>query len=128
MTKVIDGAFTGSSFPATYTGPGTLVGNIISDGGVTQRTSGSFTSGAEAVRINLGYRPRAIEIINSTDAVLWKKTVGMAAADALKIDTAVAVDSNSYILFEDGGSGNYNILLHATLLGTGKAISFVVEG
>lgn len=128
MTKVIDGAFTGSAFPATYTGPGTLVGNIISDGGVGQRTTGHFTSGAEAVRIKLGYQPRRIEVVNGTDAVLWKKDIGMAAANCLKIDTAVAVDTNGYITFEDGGAGNYDILLSATLLDTGKAISFVVEG
>lgn len=128
MTKVIDGAFTGSAFPATYTGPGTLVGNIISDGGVRQKTTGNFASANEDVRILLGYQPRTVEIVNSTDAVLWKKNVGMAAADALKIDTAVAVDSNSYIVFEDGGAGNYTVLLKAALLGNAKAISFVLEG
>lgn len=127
-TKIIDCAFTGTAFPTTYIGPGTLVGNIISDAGVNRRTAGNFASTNDAVELYLGYRPISIEIYNETDAVLWKKTAGMVAANAIKIDTAVATDANSYITFTDMGSGNYRVLISATLVGNAKAISFVVEG
>lgn len=129
-TKIIDGAFTGSSFPATYTGVGTLVGNILSDGGVGQFTSGNFTSTNDQVDIYLGYQPRRIRIINETDVVIWEKTVGLAAANAIKVVTngTTTVDTNGYITFTDGGSGNWRISLSATLVGNSKAISFIVEG
>lgn len=129
-TKIIDGAFTGSSFPATYAGVGTLVGNIISDGGVSQRTTGNFTSTNDQVDIYLGYQPRRIRILNETDVVIWEKMVGMAAANAIKQVTGgtTTVDTNGYITFTDGGSGNWRISLSATLVGNAKAIVFIVEG
>lgn len=127
-TKIIDCAFTGASFPATYTGVGTLVGNILQDGGVGQMTSGNFTSTNEPVELRIGYQPRRITVINETDGVVWQKTVGMAAANSLKIDTAVAVDTNGYITFDDMLAGNFRITMSATLVGNAKAICFIVEG
>jgi hypothetical protein len=130
-TKVIDGAFTGASFPATYVGPGTLVGNIVSDGGVRQRTTGKFSSTGDDVRIMLGYQPRSIEIVNETDVIVWKKTSNLAAANTLKLNgtgPAFTLDTASLITFEDGGAGNFNVLISATLLGTSKAISFEIGG
>jgi len=128
--KIIDGAFTGSAFPTTYTGPGTLVGNILQDGGVGQMTSGNFTSTNDQVDIYLGYQPRRIRILNETDVVVWEKMVGMAAANAIKTVTGgtTTVDTNGYITFTDGGSGNWRISLSATLVGNSKAIVFIVEG
>lgn len=128
MTKIIDCALSVSAFPATYTGPGTLIGNVkSSSGSLNQHMTGYFTSGGEAVEIRCGFVPRDIEIYNETDAVLWKKKAGMQAANAIKIDTAVATDTNSYITINETADGGANVTLHATLVGTSKAIQFSLK-
>jgi hypothetical protein len=86
---------------------------------------GSFTSDGSAQTLNLGFIPEYIKVINETDAVIWEKTRDMAAANAMKIDTAVATDTNSYILINTTGTTVGTITLHATLVGTSKAITFI---
>lgn len=88
--------------------------------GVNSFAHGSFTSDGSAQVLSLGFVPNSIEIINETDAVLWKKFQPMVAANSIKIDSAVAIDTNSYILFNSDGT----VTLHATLVGTSKAIKF----
>lgn len=124
-TKIIDCALSASAFPSNYTGPGTLIGNVLSSvASLNQFTTGNFTSTGDAVEIRCGFVPRDIEIYNETDAVLWKKKAGMAAANAIKIDTAVATDANGYITVNATADGGANVTLSATLVGNSKSISF----
>lgn len=88
--------------------------------GVNSFRHGSFTSDGSAQIINPGFVPNSIEVINETDAILWKKFQPMVAANSIKIDTAVAVDTGSQILFNTDGT----VTLGATLVGTSKAIKF----
>jgi hypothetical protein len=125
--KIIDCALSVAAFPATYTGPGTLIGNVQSSAGsLNQLMTGNFTSTGDAVEIWCGITPRVIEIINETDGIYWKKVVGMAAANALKFNETgpvISVDTNGYITVEQTSNG-YIILLSASLVGTGKNIVF----
>lgn len=131
MTKYIDTAISGSSFPTTYVGSGTLAANCITSAGVVNLTTGNFTSGGEAVVINLGFQPRRISVLNETDTILWGKQVGMTAANCTKItSTTLSVETGSDILFNQAnvGEGVWTVTLSSTLVGTSKAISFVIEG
>jgi len=130
-TKYIDTAISGSSFPTTYIGSGTLAANCITSGGVVNLTTGNFTSSGDAVVINIGFQPRRISVLNETDTILWGKQVGMSAANCTKItSTTLSVETASDILFNQAntGEGVWTITLSSTLAGTSKAISFVIEG
>lgn len=130
-TKYIDTAISGSSFPSTYTGSGTQAANCITSGGVVNLTTGNFTSDGSDIVINLGFQPRRISVLNSTDTILWGKQVGMAAANCTKItSTTLSVETSSDILFNQANVGDpvWTVSLSSTLCGTSKAISFVIEG
>lgn len=88
--------------------------------GVVNFCHGSFTSDNAAQVLNVGFNPNSIEVINETDAILWKKFQPMVAANSIKIDTAVAIDTASQILFNGDGT----VTLGATLVGNAKAIKF----
>lgn len=130
-TKYIDTAISGSSFPSTYTGSGTLAASCLTSGGVVNLTTGNFTSTGDAVIINLGFQPRRISVLNETDTIIWGKQVGMSAANCTKItSTTLSVETASDILFNQAnvGEGVWTVTLSTTLCGTSKAISFVIEG
>ena len=130
-TKYIDTTISGSSFPTTYIGSGTLAANCITSAGVVNLTTGNFTSTNDAVIINLGFQPRRISVLNETDTILWGKQVGMTAANCTKItSTTLSVETSSDILFNQAnvGEGIWTVTLSATLVGNSKAISFVIEG
>ena len=128
-TKIIDGALSAAAFPANYTGPGTLIGNVVSSSGsVNQHTTGNFTSTNDDVEIRIGFSPRDVEIVNETDTIFWKKLGSMAAANALKITgvPAVTVDTGSLITIDKTTDG-YRVLLKAALVGNAKAIHFSLK-
>jgi hypothetical protein len=129
-TQIIDTSVYARS--STYIGAGTIDGNCIMDGGVANHTTGNFTSTGDAVQINCGFKPRLVQIINDTDGIEWEKMIGMAAANSIKITLggsfAGVKDTSSAIQFVDGGAGNWNVLLSATLCGTSKNICFSIEG
>lgn len=102
-------------------------------GGVTNFASGSFTSSGVAAIVTLGFVPRYVKVVNSTDALVWEKLEGMAAADSVNAlpgttgasDTVTQlVDTGSAILINSDGT----LTLSSTLCGTAKAISFVAFG
>ena len=130
-TKYIDTTISGSSFPTTYIGSGTLAANCITSAGVVNLTTGNFTSTNDAVIINLGFQPRRISVLNETDTIRWGKMVGMAAANCTKeTSSTLSVETASDILFNQAnvGEGVWTVTLSATLVGNSKAIVFVIEG
>lgn len=94
--------------------------------GVVNFASGSFTSDNTATVVNLGFTPRWVKVINSTDVIVWEKIEGMAAANSVKTVTAgtTTVDTGSAILINTDGT----ITLSSTAVGSSKAISWVAQG
>lgn len=134
-TSIIDPALHVSSFPTTYTGAGTLIGNCIQSGGDETDVHGYFTSNGNTVQINIGFNPMHIKIMNTTDVIVWEWMYGMAATNTLKTVTAgtTTVDTGSAIVPTDQGGltnieGNWIVTLSATLCGTSKLIVFHIEG
>ncbi len=132
-TNIIDTMLHGSAFPSTYTGPGTLIGNPISEQD-TQGVSGYFTSNGNATEILLGFVPTEVEIVDVTDALTWKWQYGMPSTDAIKITlgtVAGALDTTSQIVVGgsvvDGSGGNGTVTLGATLCGTAKNIVYKIK-
>ena len=95
------------------------------DGGVTNFSSGSITSDNTAVAVTLGFAPRWVKVVNSTDVILWEKVEGMATANSITVVTAgtTTVDTGSAILFNANG-----FTISATAAGNAKAISWVALG
>lgn len=130
-TKYIDTAISGSSFPTTYTGSGTLAASCLTSGGVVNLTTGNFTSTGDAVVVNIGFQPRRVTVLNETDTIRWGKLVGMAAANCTKeTSSTLSVETASDILFSQANVGDpvWTVTLSSTLCGTSKAIVFVIEG
>lgn len=94
--------------------------------GVCNFASGSFTSDNTATVVTLGFAPRWVKVINSTDTIVWEKIEGMAANAAIKTVAAgtTTVDATSAVLFNGDGT----ITLSAAAVGNGKAISWVAMG
>lgn len=134
MVDVIDVSLHISTFPATYIGDGTLIGNCIQSGGDETDVHGYFTSDGNAVSIPLGFRPLEIDVFNMTDGIKWEWQLGMAATNSVKTTftgPTVAVDTTTAITVTDSDAGarsNYTVLLSAGLAGTSKLICFKIEG
>ena len=135
-TSIIDPSVHVASFPSTYTGPGTLIGNTIQSGGDETDVHGYFTSNGNTVQINLGFQPMRVHIVNITDGIQWDWMYGFPATDTIKTTDATpafATDTTSQIVATDqSGStnidGNWILTLGTTLCGTSKVICFHVEG
>lgn len=135
-TNIIDTMFHGSSFPSTYTGPGTLIGNPVnSPDGAAQGVSGYFTSNGNATQINTGFLATKVEIVNVTDGITWTWEYGMPAANSVKTtlggslasvqDTSSQISTSGSITNGTGGIGT--VTLGATLCGTGKTITYKIN-
>lgn len=136
-TNVIDTSIHGSSFPSTYTGPGTLIGNPIQDGADAggQGVSGYFTSNGNATEILCGFVPTEVEIVNTTDGITWEWQYGMPAANSVKFvlggslagtqDTGSAITVTGSI--NNGTGGNGSVTLSSTLCGTSKNITYKIS-
>lgn len=130
-TKYIDTTISGSSFPTTYIGAGTLAANCQTSAGVVNFTTGNFTSTNDDVVINIGFQPRRITVLNETDTVVWGKMIGMAAANCTKVtSTTLSVETGSEILFNQASVGDpvWTVTLDSSLVGNSKAIVFSIEG
>jgi hypothetical protein len=132
-TSIIDPSIHGAAFPATYTGPGTLIGNCRQAGGIEEDVSGYFTSAGNAVQVNVGFRPLHIRVVNVTDVIIWEWFYGFPATNALKVVTAgtITVDTGSAIVPSESSqnqSGNWIVTLSAAAVGTSKLITFIIEG
>ena len=94
--------------------------------GVANVATGSFTSDNTDTVITLGFIPRWVKVVNSTDAIVWEKIEGMAAVDSVKTVTAgtTTVDTGSAIIIGTDGT----ITLEAATVGSAKAISYVAVG
>lgn len=92
-------------------------------GGIVNFASGSFTSDNTATTVTLGFVPRWVKVINSTDVIVWEKIEGMAAANSVKTVTAgtTTVDTGSAILINTDGT----ITISQTAVGNSKAIAWV---
>jgi hypothetical protein len=136
-TNVIDTTFHGSSFPSTYVGPGTLIGNPISDGPDAggQGVGGYFTSNGNATQILLGFVATKVKVINTTDGITWEWQRGVPAANSVKTtlggSLASVQDTSSQITVTgsvaDGTGGNGSVTLGATLCGTAKNITYEIS-
>ena len=93
---------------------------------ITEFSSGSFTSDNTATTVTLGFKPRWVKVINTTDVIVWEKIEGMAATHSVKTVTAgtTTIDTGSAILINADGT----ITLSATAVGNSKAISWVAIG
>tara|TARA_R110000868_G_scaffold19150_3_gene82779 strand:+ start:740 stop:1054 length:315 start_codon:yes stop_codon:yes gene_type:complete len=91
-------------------------------GGVANFASGSFTSDNTATVVTLGFKPRCIKVINSTDVIVWEKIEGMAAANSVKTTSSgtTTVDTGSAVLIAD-----LSFTISATAAGSSKAISWI---
>ena len=131
-TEVIDVAFHGTSFPATYIGPGTIIGNPVVAASVVERLHGYFTSNGNAVSIKPGFRPLLIKVVNTTDGLVWEWQYGMPAANSIKTtlggSLASVQDTSSQLALVDGGAGVFTLTLGATLCGTAKNITYCISG
>lgn len=133
-TKIIDIALAKSSFPATYVGPGTLIGNPKRAGDVSNHQWLKFTSTGDAVKVPLGFMPRTVRVFNETDAISWEWRYGMAAANAIKLvlggSPASTLDTGSAITVEGDelANGVGTVTLSAAAVGTSKNILVEFDG
>src|SRR4051812_41588961 len=86
--------------------------------GVVNSATASWTGDGAAQTVTPGFVPLYVEIINATDSILWKKFDPMVAANSIKIDSAVAIDTGSMIVINSTGT----LTLHATLSANAKAL------
>jgi hypothetical protein len=128
-TQIVDTSLHSSSFPATYTGPGNLIGNCLSSGDDASDVYGYFTSAGNAVQINCGVAPKLVEVTDVTGVLMWRWQLGLPATNTIKTATgAMTVDTTSAIVVTTDPAGNALATLSAALCGTGKVIYFHVQG
>lgn len=94
--------------------------------GIVNFASGSFTSDNSITVVNLGFTPRWIKVVNTTDVIVWEKIEGMPAANSVKTVTAgtTTMDAGGAITINTDGT----ISLSAAAVGNAKAISWVAQG
>jgi len=129
-TQIIDTSLHTAAIPATYTGPGNLVGNPVNSGGGAKEVYGFFTSSTgNAVQINCGFAPLQVDIVDVTGVLAWSWQLGMPATNSIKTATAaVTVDTASNILVTTDLAGNGSVLLSTTLCGNAKVICYHIQG
>ena len=134
-TQIIDASLHVASFPATYTGPGTLIGNCIQSGGDETDLHGYFTGAGNAVQINLGFMPLHAKVVDVTGVIVWEWMYGFPATDTLKTVTAgtLTVDATSAIVATDQSGltnidGNWILTLSAALCVSTHVVAFHIEG
>lgn len=90
--------------------------------GMANIVTGSFTSDNTITEVNLGFTPRWVKVVNSTDVIVWEKIEGMATADSVKTVTAgtTTVDTGAAITIDTDG-----FTLSAATVGSAKAIAWI---
>ena len=129
-TKYIDLNIHGSSFPSTYIGSGTLIGNPIVTVGGMIAASGYFTGTGDAVVIATGFQPTRVRVIDETDVIIWEWDRGLAATHTIKQVTAgtTTVDTTSAIVVSTDLAGNSTVTLSAALAVSGSNLIYRIEG
>jgi hypothetical protein len=126
-TQIIDTSLHAAAIPATYTGPGNLVGNAVNSQG--KDVYGFFTSAGNAVQINVGFQPLWVDVTDVAGVLLWSWTLGMPATNSIKTATgATTIDTASGITVATDLAGNGTVTLSATVVGSGKTICYHVQG
>jgi hypothetical protein len=138
---VIDCAFHGTSFPATYIGPGTIVGNVKNSLNSDSKIYGYFTSAGNITELRCGFPPRRVKLINTTDGLIWEWHYGMPAANSIKnllggSPTSTQDTGSAITIKGDQASGRVqgqdsnvaSVFLSAATVGTAKNIAFEIEG
>ena len=127
--QIIDASLHTTSFPATYTGPGNLIGNCVQASVITNDVFGYFTSAGNPVQINCGFQALQVDIADVTGVLLWHWQLGMPATNTFKsAAAALSVDTSGGVSITSDPAGNTNVTLSATVVGTGKVICFHVQG
>ena len=127
-TQIIDGSLHTAAFPATYTGPGNLIGNCVT-ANLDNDIYGFFTSAGNAVQINCGFQALAVDVTDVTGVLMWHWQLGMPATNSVKTATgATTIDTSGAISVTSDPAGNTNVTLSATVCGTGKTICYHVSG
>lgn len=87
--------------------------------GIARNTSGTFTGAGEAHIVTLGFRPKHVTLINTTDATKIEKIDGMGTTQSLQTVTAGAqtVQTSSQIVIDNNG-----FTVSAAAAANGKAI------
>jgi len=124
----IDVNIHGSSFPGTYVGSGTLIGNVRSSD-VTRTLTGYFTSDGNAVDIPVGFDPHCVEFFDVTDVTDYCWQRGLPAGDTIKTVTAgtMTVDTGSVIV-DTAFDGRSTVSLSAAAASTSKLWIFKITG
>ncbi len=127
-TQIIDTSLHVAAIPATYTGPGNLVGNAVNSSG--KDVYGFFTSStSNAVQINCGFTPLQVDIVDVTGVLTWSWQLGLPATNSIKTATgATTVDATSAIVVTTDLAGNGQVLLSTGLCGNAKVICYHVQG
>lgn len=100
MVDIVDVSLHTSTFPPTYIGKGTLIGNPVQGGNSEQDLDLNLTATGNVISIALGFAPMLVTIIDMTGVIVWKWRYGMPVTNTLK-QVAVgtlAVDTTSAIL------------------------------
>jgi hypothetical protein len=135
-TDIIDVTLHTTSFPPTYIGKGTLIGNPYQAADVPENIVLKVTSAGNAISIPVGFFPTNVRVFNSTDGIIWEQMYGMPAANAIKTTLggsfASVVDTTGQITVSGGSAtdspGNFTVLLGATLTGTAKLLCIEING
>jgi hypothetical protein len=131
-TQIIDTSLHGAAFPATYTGPGNLIGNCVQSGGEACDVYGNFTSSTgNTAQINCGFQALQVDIVDVTGAITWHWQYGMPATNSVKITlgtVAGVLDTSGAITVSSDPAGNTNVTLSTTVCGNAKNICFHVQG
>jgi hypothetical protein len=127
-TQIIDTSLHAAAIPATYTGPGNLVGNAVNSRGAD--VYGFFTSSTgNPVQINVGFQPLQVDIIDVTGVLTWSWMLGMPLTNSIKTATAaMTVDTTGAITVATDLAGNGNVLLSTALCGNAKVIAYHIMG
>lgn len=74
-------------------------------GGVARATTGWFTSDNTITEVILGYRPKAVKVVNVTDVIVNEKIEGMADNACINTVTAgtTTINTTGLITFQDNG-------------------------
>lgn len=128
-TNVIDINVHGSAFPATYTGPGTILGNpLVSASGISG-IAGYFTGNGNATNIPIGTLPIHVAIFDATNNISWDWYRGLPATDTVKGVAAGTrtIDTGSAIVVTVDYAGNATVSLSAALAASGALLIYEIE-
>ena len=100
MVDIVDVSLHTSTFPATYVGKGTLIGNPIQGGNSEQDLDLNLTATGNIISIPVGFAPMLVRIIDVTGVIVWQWKYGMPATNTLKqvASGALTIDTTSAIV------------------------------